>query len=130
MWFGRNHRPGAENRKNRLLGHSVGAFVMSGKYDLQFDTSVNYQGEFWSAGVSGGWSTTLGRKKWGLLELSLGIGYLHSDWRHYYPTDSYDKLIRDKSRTGNVGYTGPTKAKVSLVIPINVNCRKKEASHD
>ncbi|MBO4670472.1 MAG: DUF3575 domain-containing protein [Bacteroidales bacterium] len=125
-WFKSWDPKGAD----KLLGFFAGAYGMSSKFDFQWLNSVDYQGEYWSAGLTGGWSTTLGRRKWANLELSLGLGYLHTDWRHYLPTDVYDKLIRDKANTGSVDYWGPTRAQVSLVIPINVNVRRKEASHE
>ena len=62
----------------------------------------------------------LGRKKWGNLEFSLGLGYLRSEYRHYQPMESYSNLIRDPFDVGTVHYFGPTKAKISLVIPIKV----------
>ena len=114
-WFTPWNTPGTEKFK----GFFAGAYGMSGKYDFQFDTAFNYQGEFWSAGLSGGWSTVIGRTGWGRLELSVRLGYLQTDWRHYYPTESYDKLIQDKTNAGRSKYWGPTKAAVSLVIPIN-----------
>ncbi len=115
---------------DKLKGFFAGVYGMSAKYDFQWVSSVDYQGEYWSAGLTGGWCTSLGRNKWGNLELSLGLGYLQSPYRHYLPTDSFDKLIRDPYRTGTARYFGPTKAKVSLVIPINVKTRKKEVSHE
>lgn len=123
-WF----RPWDVHGTEKLRGFFAGLYGMSAKYDFQWDRSVNYQGEYWSAGISGGWCTPVGRTKWGNLELSLGLGYLYSDWRHYYPTDSYDKLIRDRYRVGNLIHWGPTKAKVSLVVPINVTRTRKGGS--
>ena len=121
-WF----RPWNPRGTNKLRGWFAGLYGMTSKYDFQYDRSTNWQGEYWSAGVSGGYSMPLGRKKWGNLEFSLGLGYLDTQFRHYQPTDSYDKLIHDRPRDGKASYFGPTKAKVSLVIPINVpNAIKK-----
>lgn len=121
FWF----KPWETVGTDKLRGFFAGAYGMTSKYDFQFDTNVDYQGEYWSAGLTGGWSTVLGRSKRCRLELSLALGFLHSGWRHYYPTDIYDKLIRDADRTGTLQFWGPTKAKVSLVIPINVKTRKR-----
>ena len=115
-WF----RPWNPRGTNKLRGWFAGLYGMSSKYDFQYDRDVNWQGEYWSAGVSGGYSMPLGRKKWGNLEFSIGLGYLNTQFRHYQPTDSYDKLIHDRYRDGQASYVGPTKAKISLVIPINV----------
>jgi len=87
-------------------------------------------GEFVNNGLVGGYVIPLGRKKWGNLEFSLAAGILRTDYRHYLPTESYDKLIRDRYNVGKATYFGPTKAKVSLVIPINIPNRlaRKEVS--
>ena len=122
-WFQSWDPQGAD----KLRGFFAGVYGMSAKYDFQWLSSIDYQGEYWSAGISGGYSLSLGHCR---MEFSLGLGYLHSDWRHYFPTDTHDKLIRDKANTGTFTYWGPTKAKVSLVIPINVSVAKKEARHE
>ena len=125
FWF----TPWASRSEEKLRGFFAGVYGMSALFDFQWDTSLDYQGEYWSAGVVGGWCKPIGRKKNMNLELSLGLGYAHVPYQHYLPTDIYDKLIRDKSGTGHLDYIfGPTKAKVSLVIPI---CsRKKEVNHE
>lgn len=105
---------------DKLRGFFAGVYGMSSKYDFQYDRSIDWQGEYWSAGLSGGWSTALGRSKWGNLELSLALGFLHTDYRGYIPADDYSLLIRNPYKVGKADYFGPTKAKVSLVIPINV----------
>ena len=110
---------------DKLRGLFGGIYAMSGKYDLQYDRKINYQGEFWSAGITAGYSLPLGRKKWGNLEMSLGLGFLQSDYRHYYPADDYSRLYRDRSKDGKLTWFGPTKAKVSLVIPINIPLKKE-----
>ena len=115
---------------DKLRGFFVGAYGMSSKYDFQWDTAVDYQGEYWSAGAVGGWATAIGRSKKFRLEFSLGIGYLYSDWRHYLPTDSYDKLIRDRNRSGYVTFFGPTRAKVSLTFPIDINFKARRTAHE
>lgn len=113
----------------KLRGFFAGVYGMSGKYDFQWDRSINYQGEFWSAGVTGGWCLPIGKRKGMNLEFSISLGYMRSPWRHYMPSDDYDRLMRDKNRFGTLDYFGPTKAKISLVVPINVR-NKKEVRHD
>lgn len=110
--------------KEKLSGWFVGAYGMSAKYDFQYLALLDYQGEYWSAGLSAGWSKILrGRKKIlrarpFRLEFALSVGYLRTDYRHYLPTDDYTELIRDRYNAGTVSYFGPTKVKVSFVIPI------------
>ena len=124
FWF----RRWDANSTQKLLGWFVGAYGMSSRYDFQYDTKVDYQGEYWSAGLCAGYVMPF-RKGWlhdalnARLEFELAAGYLQTDYRHYLPTDSYDMLIRDKYNTGVARYIGPTKAKVSLVVPINFKTR-------
>lgn len=124
-WFKSWDPKGAE----KLRGFFAGVYGMSSKFDFQWRSSLDYQGEYWSAGVTGGWTTTLGREKWANLELSLGLGFLHADYRNYLPTDVYDKLIRNPYVTGTVSWLGPTKLKVSLVVPINIK-QKRRVSYE
>ncbi len=119
-WFRRN------DRKDWLSGHFAGVYAMSGKYDLQWKTSPCYQGEYWSAGLSYGYALPL--CKWLNMEFSLSVGYIRSDYRHYQPDEGYEHLYRDKFKVGTVSFFGPTKAKVSLVLPIgrdSHNVRKR-----
>lgn len=110
---------GERTRDNRLKGHFVGLYAGGGLYDFQLRSTDGYQGEFFlAAGVSYGYSMELGRG-WNM-EFELGVGYLQSDYRHYFhitEPDGTHKLIRDRI-TGRFGYWGPTKARISLVRPI------------
>lgn len=117
--------------REKLRGLFAGIYGMSGKYDFQFDRKINYQGEFWSVGATIGYSMPLGRKEWGNLEFSISDGYLQSPYRHYYPTGDYSKLLRDRGNQGTLYsyFVYPTKAKVSLVIPIPGK-KKKEANNE
>ena len=129
FWFKPWERKGTE----KLRGFFAGPYVMSGKYDFQYDRSINYQGEFWSAGLTAGYSVALGKKKNVNLEMSLSMGYMESPFRHYLPDGGYTKLLHDPARDGkfyNI-FIYPTKAKVSLVVPIGVTTwHKKEVNHD
>ena len=106
------------NSSEKLRGFFVGPYAMSSKYDSQYDTKINYQGEYWSTGLSAGWTTALGRTKWCNLELSLAVGFLRTQYRGYIPADDYSLLIRNPYDVGSVDYFGPTKAKISFVLPI------------
>ena len=115
FWF---KKWGYDDRK--LLGFFVGPYGMSGKGDIQWDKDLCYQATYVSAGLSGGFVIPLGKKKhWGNMEFSLSAGWLRANYQHYQPAADYSALIRDPYNAGQVTYFGPTKLKVSLVIPIN-----------
>ena len=126
FWF----KPWETVGTEKLRGWFVGPYVMSGKYDFQYDKSLNYQGELWSVGATAGYAMPIGKKKRVNLEFSLSMGYMKTHFRHYLPTDSYDKLIHDPAGDGSFYniFKYPTKAKVSLVVPISYG--KKEARHE
>lgn len=114
-WFIRN------DRRDKLSGHFLGVYGMSAKYDFQWDRKACYQGEYWSAGVTYGYAMPV--CKWLNMEFSLSVGYLNSPYRHYFPGENYEILWRDKYKTGTFHYFGPTKAKISLVLPISYKYR-------
>lgn len=115
-WFAR------DDRRDYLTGHFAGVYGMSGKYDLQWDTKLCYQGEFWSAGLTYGYALPVSR--WMNMEFSVSTGFLRTDYRHYQPDPGYEHLFRDKYNVGTVSWFGPTKLKVSLVIPIGKDSHK------
>ncbi len=100
--------------KGNLRGHFFGLYARSGLYDVQYDKSVCYQGEYWSAGLSYGYAWKLGKKL--QMEFSLSLGYLSMDYRSYQPDPQYEFLY--KYQDGNLSYFGPTKLALSLVWPI------------
>ena len=109
-WFARS------DSRDWLTGHFVGLYGMSGKYDLQWDQKFCWQGEYWSAGFTYGYALPICR--WANMEFSVSAGFLRSAYRHYQPDDGYDHLFRDYYNAGRVSWFGPTKAKISLVIPL------------
>lgn len=122
-WFSDN-----KFHSQKLKGHFTGAYVMSGKYDFQWDTDLCYQGEFWSAGLTYGYSKRISRLF--NLEFSASFGFLSTAYRHYFPSEDYDVLLRDKYKAGRTNYIGPTKLKVSLVMPLHFTKTKKGGRHE
>ena len=116
-WFKRT------DERDVLNGHYAGPYIKSGRYDFQNDKAICYQGEFWSAGLSYGFSMPLGDVL--NVEFSVSVGYLSAAYRHYWPSVDYGELIADLYNTGRVGYFGPTEAKISLVLPIDFRFTKK-----
>lgn len=121
-WF----KPGKANAKysrDRLTGHFLGAYCESGKWDFEWAKDICYQGEHWSAGISYGYSMPIG--KYLNLEFSLSLGYASIPYRKFTPSEDYEILWRDPENHGRWHYIGPTKAQVTLSLPITVETKKK-----
>ena len=59
------------------------------------------------------------------LEFNLGVGFIYTLYRPYYPSSDYEDLIKEpgiKYRSTN--FIGPTRAGVSLVYPITTPTKK------
>lgn len=110
-WFGRNRTV-----LDRLQGHSVGLYGYMGYYDFERNYH-GHQGEFMNVGVDYTYAMAVGKRKQIHLEFSLGVGYIYSLARKYTVIEAQGPLISDKI-TKKVGFFGPTKANVSLVVPI------------
>ena len=123
-WFAPRPRPASERRVQRdaLMGQFLGLYGMGGKFDLQFDRTGCYQGEFFSVGLTYGYAMPLSKRL--NIEFSVSAGYARIPHRHYNPTDDYELLIRDRAKSGTWHYFGPTKVEVSLVLPLLVNKKK------
>ena len=103
-------------RRDKLMGHYLGLYGMGGKWDFEWKRKFCYQGEFWSAGVSYGYSRPLGKRL--NLELSASLGYANIPYRNYKPSDDYGILLLNRKKTGTWHYVGPTRLEVSLVWPL------------
>ena len=57
------------------------------------------------------------------LEFSISAGYASIAYRGYTPSEDYEILWRDPNKVGRLHYFGPTKAQISLVIPIWVKTK-------
>lgn len=121
-WFGRNR-----TLANRLQGHSLGLYGYMGYYDIERNFH-GHQGEFVNVGLDYTYAMAVGKKKAIHFEFSLGVGYIYSQARKYTVIESAGPLISDKI-TQKIGYFGPTKANISLVVPIfqKVKPNDKEA---
>lgn len=123
-WFKPEPREATDKRKKRdcLVGHFFGLYGESGKYDFEWQREICYQGEYWSVGLTYGYSMPV--SKWLNMEFSLSAGYASIPYRGYTPSPDYLILWRDYSKIGRWHYLGPTKVQVSLVLPIIVKVRK------
>ena len=123
-WFKPEPREETEKRKkrDRLVGHYLGVYGESGKYDFERKTDICYQGEYWSVGLSYGYSMPISKRL--NLEFSISGGYASIVHRGYTPSPDYSILWRDYNKIGCWHYWGLTKAQVSLVVPIVVKVKK------
>ncbi len=104
-------QPIGGGNNNPLNGWFIGIYGQSGLYDLE-RSFKGQQGEFYSAGISAGYVFKLGDSFH--LELSLGAGYAHVNYRKYEARSGGRLLIWDNVHRV-FHWTGPTKAEVSLV---------------
>lgn len=121
-WFGR-HR----SVFDRLQGHSVGLYGYMGYYDFERNYH-GHQGEFANIGLDYTYAMAVGKRKSIHFEFSIGVGYIYSQAREYTVIEAGSPLISNKI-TKIVGFFGPTKANISLVVPIfqRVSPNDKEA---
>ena len=104
---------------SKLKGHAVGLYAGLGYYDYQKITN-GMQGEYVDFGVDYTFALPVAQDKL-RLEFNLGVGFIYTLYRPYYPSSDFDDLIKEpgvKYRTTN--FVGPTRASVSLVYPITV----------
>ena len=124
-WFKQKQIPENAYRKQRdaLLGHFLGVYGWTGKGDIQIGRDFGcYQFDFWSAGLSYGYSMPVG--KYFNLEFSASAGYAKIPYQHYIPTKDYEILIKDNNKAGTLNYFGLTKAEISLVLPIRIKSKR------
>ena len=110
-WFGKNRKP-----QDRLRGHSVGVYAAGGYYDFERDYE-GLQGEFISAGFDYTYAVGLGHRKNVNLEFTLALGYIHS-WNKTYTVPGPEGPLYPDEGVMMFDYFGPTKAAVSIVIPL------------
>lgn len=123
-WFKPMPREKTEKRikRDRLMGHFIGVYAESGKWDFERKRDICYQGEHWSAGLSYGYAMPIGKRL--NLEFSASVGYASIPHRGYEPAADYSELYHLPEKDGRWHYIGPTKLQVSLVIPVTVKTKK------
>ncbi len=103
-------------------GHSVGAFGMAGKYDVERNFH-GYQGRFGSVGIDYMFAVpVIGNRL--RLEFSLGLGFFLSRAREYRVYEPGGPAYAEKDMAKDIRYFGPVKAGVSVVIPLTVFKKK------
>lgn len=116
---------GRFRERDALSGHFLGLYASGGMFDIQARTKGCYQGEYFSAGLTYGFAFPV--SQYLNVEVSLSAGYARIPYRHYNPSDDWEMLIRDRSKEGVLHWWGPTKVKVSLVLPIRLRLKHERA---
>lgn len=124
IYLGKKHRKGRENWQYRFSGHSIGIYGMYGRYDVEWQFHGE-QARFLNAGVDYMYSARIGKRKRMRLDLSVGVGYFQSRAIEYQVFRPGGKAYKTGNRFVH-NFIGPTKATVSLVIPIHAKIEKKE----
>ncbi|MGN0091968.1 MAG: DUF3575 domain-containing protein [Alistipes sp.] len=121
-WFGKQHTAESGNERYRLTGHSAGVYAAGGYYDIEHNYS-GHQGTCYSVGVDYLYSLPVARGK-ANFEFSLAVGYIYSYAQPYYVREENGRLFRKRGIKNRISYLGPTKATVSLVVPIGKTINK------
>lgn len=124
VYLGKKHRKGRENWQYRLSGHSIGLYASCGRYDVEWQFKGE-QAKFANVGIDYMYSARIGRRRRLRMDFSVGVGYCRSkavEYQVFRPGGKAYKtgMIRD------VNWIGPTKATISLVIPINKKVEKEK----
>lgn len=107
-------------KAERLQGHAVGVYAGLGYYDYQ-KIDRGAQGEYVDVGVDYTFGLPIAKGKL-RMEFNLGIGWILTYYRSYYPSSDFDDLIKDPGIIQrSTSFFGPTRASVSFVVPIRVN---------
>ena len=101
-----------------------------GYYDFEYNFH-GHQGEFANIGLDYTYAMAVGKRKQVHFEFSLGVGCIYSQARKYTVIESGAPLISDKI-TKTIMFFGPTKANISLVVPIfqRVKPQKREGGNE
>lgn len=117
-WFGSSRQPS----NARLIGHSVGIYGAGGHYDFERNWH-GYQGTFYNVGVDWMYAFPLFKGRIHM-ELELGIGFIYSDAQPYNCYEPYGDCFREPGIRKIVRWFGPTRAQVSIVVPIYIKDRR------
>ena len=103
-WFG------DRTKRDVLTGFFAGGFGAAGYYDVQ-PHHKGWQGEFYAAGLEGGYAWRLS-KHWHF-EVSGALGYMHTKYRRYHGELNDQHLVYKYN--GKYDWVGPVKLNASIV---------------
>ncbi len=116
FWIGEDHNSLPKNRMYRLTGHSIGIYGGGGMYDFVKDTD-GLVGVFASGGFDYLCSLPVANGKL-FIEFSISAGFIVSDVASYKAKNIAGSYILEEQAPERFTYFGPTKAAISLVVPI------------
>ena len=80
---------GNRMKHHTLDGWHIGLAAATGYYDIEWKKSDGYQGEYTNTYFNIGWQKRFGRtRRWGF-DASVGLGWLHTKYRHYKGSSTY-----------------------------------------
>ena len=103
----------------RLLGPSIGFYGATGMYDFERNWS-GIQGEFYDIGVDYLFAVPLFRGRMHM-EAEMGFGCIWSKARPYDCLEPGGVIYHRKGVTRKTTWVGPTRAQISLVVPIYIS---------
>ena len=102
----------------------MGVYGGAGYYDYQL-MEDGIQGEFVDFGVDYTFALPVAKGKL-RMEFNIGVGMIRSWYRPYYMSSDYVDLIKEPGILYNsTNFIGPTRAGISLVVPIRVQTKVK-----
>ena len=103
----------------RLLGHSFGIYGAGGHYDFERNWE-GHQGTFFNIGFDWkyAWPVFHGRMH---MEFELGLGMIYSDAQPYEVYDEYGKAFRIPGQRDIIRWYGPTRAQLTICVPLYRN---------
>lgn len=113
---------GSPSADKKLTRHAVGIYGAAGYYDFERSGS-GHQGEFFNVGVEYVYGLPIFRNRL-RLEFELGLGYIYSVARPYDCFVAGEKCFRRPGVKDYIRWWGPTRAQVSVVVPIYGKIKK------
>lgn len=118
FWFA----GGLHSAKQILTSHAIGLYGAAGIFDFE-RSGFGHQGEFFNVGLEYVYGLPIFRNHL-RLEFELGLGFIYSEARPYNCFVEGGECFRRPGITDHIRWWGPTRAQVSLVVPIYGKVKK------
>lgn len=107
---------------NKLTRHAIGLYGATGYYDFE-RSGFGHQGEFFNIGVEYVYGLPIFNNRMHL-EFEIGLGYIYSVAQPYDCFVTGDKCFRRIGVKDYIRWWGPTRAQISIVVPIYGKIKK------